>query len=97
MIQALTTTTPLEDHRKFTVWRILVPYLINIRKYSADEAYDTIRNWLNKSSQLKRLQFSPNYTIKYNINSAERNGYLPISLEKLKAENPYLYNVLIKS
>ena len=27
--------TPLDDHRKFVVWRILSPYLINIRNCSA--------------------------------------------------------------
>ena len=32
--------------------------------------------------------------IRYDIDSTKRNGYLPISLEKLKAENTYLYNVL---
>ena len=79
------------------LWRILVPYLINNRKYSPDEASGTIKNWLDKCSQLKRLQFNPNYMMKYNINSAVRTGYLPISLEKLKAENTYLYNVLAKS
>jgi hypothetical protein len=79
------------------MWRILAPYLINIRKYSIDEAYDTIRNWLNKCSQLRSLDFHSNYMIKYNINSAKRNGYLPISLEKLKTENAYLHNILAKS
>ena len=79
--------TPLDDYRKFVVWRILAPYLINIRKCSVDEAYDTIRNWLNKCSQLRRLDFHSNYMIKYNINSAKRGGYLPISLDKLKIEN----------
>ena len=49
------------------------------------------------ASQVRRLDVSPNYVIKYNINSARKNGYLPISLEKLKAENPYLYNLLAKS
>lgn len=27
--------TPVDVYRKFVVWRILAPYLINIRKYSA--------------------------------------------------------------
>jgi Primase X len=89
--------TPLDDYRKFAVWRILAPYLINIRKYSPDEAYDIIKNWLSKCSQLRGLDFSSNYMIKYNINSSIRSGYLPISLEKLKSENTYLYNVLAKS
>ena len=89
--------TPVDDYRKFAVWRILAPYLINIRKYSPEEASGTIKNWLDRCSSLRRLDFSPNYIIKYNINSAKKSGYLPISLEKLKIENSYLYNVLAKS
>jgi hypothetical protein len=88
--------TPLDDYRKFVTWRILAPYLINIRKCSVDEAYDIITDWLNKCSQLRRLDFHSKYMIKYNINSAQKSGYLPISLDKLKIENPYLYNVLVK-
>jgi Primase X len=86
--------TPVYDYRKFTVWRILAPYLINIRKCSADEASNIIRDWLDRSGSLRRLEFNPNYMIKYNINTAKRGGYLPISLQKLKIENSYLYNVL---
>ena len=86
--------TPIDDYRRFALWRILVPYLINIRKCSDDEAYETIKNWLDRCSQLRRLEFNPNYMIKYNINTAKRNGYLPISLEKLKIESTYLYNIL---
>jgi hypothetical protein len=86
--------TPLDDYRKFVIWRILAPYLINVRKCSVDEAYDIITDWLNKCSQLRRLDFHSNYMIKYNINSAKRDGYLPISLDKLKIENTYLYNLL---
>jgi len=55
-----------------------------------------IKNWLNRCNNLRQLDFTPNYTIKYNINSAKRNGYLPISLEKLRIENAYLYNVLAR-
>ena len=79
------------------MWRILAPYLINIRKYSADEAFHIMRDWLDRCSQLRRLEFNPNYMIKYNINTAKRNGYLPISLEKLEVENTNLYNVLAKT
>ena len=47
------------------------PYLINIRKYSADEAFYIMRDWLDRSGSLRRLEFNPNYMIKYNINTAE--------------------------
>ena len=86
--------TPIDDYRKFVVWRILAPYLINIRKCSADEASNTIREWLDRCRNLRQLDFTSNYIIKYNINSAKRNNYLPISLEKLKTENIYLYKVV---
>jgi len=88
--------TPLDDYRKYVIWRILAPYLINIRKYSVEEASNLIKNWLDKGSQLRSLDFNPTYTIKYNINSARKRGYLPISLERLKTENAYLYNVLTR-
>jgi hypothetical protein len=89
--------TPIGDYRKFAVWRILAPYLINIRKCSVDVASSMIRDWLDKCRNLRQLDFSPNNVIRSNINSAMRAGFLPISLEKLKIENPYLYNLLAKS
>lgn len=86
--------TPIDDYRKFVVWRILAPYLINIKKCSVDEASNIIREWLDRCRNLRQLDFTPNYIIKYNINSAKRNNYLPLSLEKLKTENMYLYKVV---
>ena len=88
--------TPLDDYRKYVIWRILSPYLVNIRKYSAEETSTMIRNWLDKCRSLRQLDFSPNYIIKHDIDSAIRGGYLPISLEKLKTENEYLYDILSK-
>jgi hypothetical protein len=88
--------TPLDDYRKFVVWRILSPYLINIRKCSVEEASNLIKNWLDKCSKLRPLDFNPNYAIKNNIKSATRSGYLPISLRKLKVDNASLYNVLAR-
>jgi hypothetical protein len=88
--------TPLDDYRKFVTWRILAPYLINIRKCSVDEAINVITNWLDRCRSLRHLDFSPNYMIKQNINSAMRGGFLPISLDKLKIENKYLYDKLAR-
>jgi hypothetical protein len=88
--------TPIDDYRKFAIWRILSPYLINIRKCSVEEATNMIKNWLDKCSKLRPLDFNPNYAIKNNIKSATRSGYLPISLRKLKVANAYLYNVLAR-
>lgn len=76
------------------MWRILAPYLINIRKCSADEASKIIKDWLDRCSQLRGLEFNPYHVIKYNIDSAKRNGYLPRSLKKLKTDDTYFYNII---
>jgi|SRR6185312_13388556 hypothetical protein len=89
--------TPIYDYRKLAVWRILVLYLINMRLVSDGEAYAIVLSWLEKCHSLRRLDFNPNYMIKYNINTAKKGGYLPISLEKQKTENSYLHKTIKSS
>jgi hypothetical protein len=81
--------TPLQDHRKYCIWRILTPYLLNIRKLSGNDARNIITGWLNQCDQLRRLDFNYNQKIREGIESAAK-GYLPISREMLKKENPAL-------
>jgi hypothetical protein len=88
--------TPLQDHRKYCIWRILVPYLLNIRKLSEQEITYIIKDWLNQCNQLRRLDFSYSQKVKEGIEGAAE-GYLPISWEKLKEENDRLYNELLLS
>jgi hypothetical protein len=85
--------TPLSDHRKYSIWRILSPYLLNIRKLPDEVVTDIIRDWLNQSNQLRRLDFNYKQKIKDGIEGAKR-GYLPIRLSKLKEENSGLYLML---
>jgi hypothetical protein len=87
--------TPIEDHRKYAMWRIVAPYLISIRKLSHDEAFKIIENWLNKCDQITPLDFNTNNRIKDNLKAAMRVGYLPISLNDLKEENRELYDIVI--
>jgi hypothetical protein len=84
--------TPLSDYRKLAIWRIFAPYLLNVRRLSSDEAHGIIREWLDKCSQLRRLDFNPSYRIKSVLNSSK--GFLPVSCEKLKTENVGFYNLL---
>jgi Primase X len=86
--------TPIDDYRKNAIWRILAPYLINIKNLSYEESYNIIKDWLDKCSSLKPLDSYPNYYIKYNLNSAIRIGYLPMKFDDLKVENITLYNIL---
>jgi hypothetical protein len=85
---------PVDDYRKFAIWRILAPYLINIKGTSTENAFTMIKDWLNKCNSLRQIDFNPNYVVKYNINSAKKGGYLPISLDKLKIENYYLHGLV---
>ena len=63
--------TPIENNRKFAVWRILIPYL-NIRKLAGDDANNVIGSWLDKCNSLRRLDFNPNHNIKPNISRVKR-------------------------
>jgi non-catalytic primase subunit PriX-like protein len=86
--------TPIDDYRKYAVWRILVPYLVNIRRLAGDETNDIILRWLDKCNSLRQLDFDPNSMIRRNISTVNRGGYLPIRLEKLKIECTYLHRIV---
>jgi hypothetical protein len=82
--------TPICDHRKFAVWRILAPYLINVKGLSSEGAFSIIEEWLERCNQQSRLSFSPKSKIREGIKGTAK-GYRPISYEKLKIENNELY------
>jgi Primase X len=85
--------TPLSDYRKYCIWRILIPYLLNIRKLSELDATSIMAEWLNQCDQVRRLDFNYNQKIREAIEGAAK-GFLPISREKLKEENTGLYYLL---
>ncbi|MGC1134091.1 MAG: hypothetical protein WA941_14800 [Nitrososphaeraceae archaeon] len=87
--------TPISDYRRYCVWRILTPYLVNVRRLPDEESYSVISWWLEKCNLIKRLSFDPKYISKQNVRNARRIGYYPISWNNLKLENIYLYNLLI--
>jgi hypothetical protein len=82
--------SPIPDYRKYCLWRILTPYLVNVRKLSNEESYPIIRTWLEKCDSIRRLSFNPKYLLKYYIRNARRIGYYPIAWNALKLENIYL-------
>ena len=49
----------LPDHRKYIIWRILSPYLLNVRKLTREEAYSIMNDWLDKCDKLERLILMP--------------------------------------
>jgi hypothetical protein len=85
---------PVADHRKYIVWRILSPYLLNVKKLPKEEAYSVMKEWLDKCDKLDRLNFNPKIKIKDGLRGASK-GYFPISMEKLKEENRQLYDIVL--
>jgi hypothetical protein len=84
--------TPLKDNRKYCLWRIFIPYLLNVKKLSIEETILILTKWLDISNNLKNLDFDPHSTIKNNLKYVR--NYKPISKNKLKEENFYLYSLI---
>jgi Primase X len=85
---------PLPDHRKYIIWRILSPYLLNVKKLPKEEAYSVMKEWLDKSDKIEKLIFNSKIKIKDGLKGASK-GYFPISMEKLKEENRQLYDLVL--
>jgi hypothetical protein len=83
---------PLDTNRYYCVWRILVPYLINVRGLSRLEASDTIMSWLGRCNSLKRLSFSPTHKMGYCFDHVGR--HYPIARADLKQDNKLLFERL---
>jgi Primase X len=83
--------TPLSDHRKYCIWRILSPYLLNVKKLSMEEAFSVMNDWLDKCNKVERLNFNAKAKISEGLKGAAK-GYYPISLKKLKEENKVVYD-----
>ena len=85
---------PLPDHRKYIIWRILSPYLLNVKKLPKEESYSVMKDWLYRCNELERLNFNAKIKIKEGLKGASK-GYFPISIEKLKEENNALYCIVL--
>jgi hypothetical protein len=86
--------TPIADHRKYALWRIVIPYLFNVRKLADPEVVSTVQTWLNGCTAVRPLDFNSKYIVRQYIRSRIKNHYLPISINKLGSDNPDLYNTL---
>jgi hypothetical protein len=93
--------TPLAEHRKYCIWRILAPYLINVKHLSFGDSYDRIYQWLENCSELRALDFDPETKINDGLSRAANTGYLPISFDNplkgprtLKTDNRELYDII---
>jgi hypothetical protein len=87
-------TMSLPDYRKYCIWRILAPYLVNIRKLSDEQASHIIKEWLKKCSSVKRISFDDSSRIRYDIQSVRKRGFYPIGWNQLNTENIDLFDLL---
>lgn len=86
--------TPIEDYRKNAVALILAPYLVNIRKMSYNDSLQTIKNWLDKCNELRKLDANFDYRIKTSLYTAMRKQTLPMRLDTLEDRNRELHRLL---
>lgn len=84
--------TPIEDHRKFCLFRILIPYLINVKFLSVEKTTETLESWLLKCNEKRSLGFNSRIEISNRIRYVKT--IKPLGIGKLKELNPQLYNEL---
>jgi Primase X len=87
-------STPLSNERKYCVWRILAPYLVNVIGLSDEKTYHIIISWLNECSKLERLSFYYRPRVMDDIRRARKLGYYPISLSNLQKDKSELYDII---
>ena len=86
--------TPIEDGRKYTLWKILCPYLVNTRKLEYEQTFEILKAWLEKCNDLRKLDFNPETEIKSKLRYVKY--YNPISIKTLFNDNKNLYFLLMK-
>ncbi len=86
--------SPIMDGRHRILWLILPPYLINVKKVSDDEAFETIMKYMQKCGW---HEVNAERLVRYNINRAKRIGLKPPRLERLAETNPGLYKTIVEA
>ena len=82
----------VEDGRKYALWKILCPYLVNIKKLQYEESFEILMTWLEKCNNLRKLDFNLDTEIKDKVRYVKH--YNPITIKKLKNDNKNLYLLL---
>jgi hypothetical protein len=84
--------TPLPCFRRYCLYHILVPYLVNVRKLNSEKCYDVLKVWLEKCNMLSTISFNIESEIRTRLIAVK--DYEPLSLYKLRTENIDLYELL---
>lgn len=84
----------IEDYRKNALNLVLSPYLINVKKFSYEEAFKTLDIWLQNCDKTRILDFDINYYVNVAINTSIKKGIPPMKLITLQQKNQNLFNLL---
>ena len=52
------------------------------------------QTWLNKCDRMRSIDYNVKYLIRQNIRNSNKNQYLPVSFDKLAAENKELHDII---
>jgi hypothetical protein len=84
--------TPLPCFRRYCLYRILVPYVVNVRKLNSEKCFDVLKTWLDKCNMISKISFNVESEIRTRLFAVK--DYEPLSLYKLRSENADLYYLL---
>ena len=84
--------TSVSDGRKYCIWRIVVPYLINRRHMPVEQSRNTVIGWLNRCAKIAKLDFVSSSRIDYALKHVGKYG--PVYPETLRKEHDALYELL---
>jgi hypothetical protein len=49
---------PLDDFRKYCIWKIFVPYFINVKRLSRIETFNIVKPWLDRCKSVCKLSIN---------------------------------------
>jgi len=96
-IEGLLKSSGISDCRQLTIDLVLAPYLVNIKKYDYDTAYNIIVQWLDRCGQKKPLGFTARRKVNYALNRSRREGMRPMKLNTMKEDYADMYEEILKN
>jgi hypothetical protein len=86
--------TPIVDYRKHTIYLVLAPFLIVIKRLSLEKSYSIIKDWIVKCNRIEMLKPSIEYfdnKIKAAINNSIQSRIPPILQQNIEKKYPEWY------
>jgi hypothetical protein len=91
---------PINDGRHRTLWHVVAPYLINVKRLSFDQAFAVAREYYEKCNLVKPLE--PSYVrfmkeVKKQLKHSQHDPYGPWRLETIKRKDPQWYEIILEA